>query len=155
METPESSQWPIASIIGYGTFGMKTPAGRRYHIRSAIALVTLSIFWPLTFFLWWFDTGPSLLWRAIAGVAPGLAVGYISWEARRYWLSLDELGRRLQLEASAYGYLVAWVASTLLGGLSFIFIGHPWVWLWCNPLWVFVIAETARGVILYYLARRY
>jgi hypothetical protein len=155
METPESSQWPIVSMLSYGTFGMKTPAGRRYHLRSAFVLVALLIFWPLTFFLWWFETGPSLLWRAIAGLAPGLAVSYIAWEARRYWLSLDELARRLQLEAAAYSYLVACVASTLFGGLSFIFIGHSWAWLWCNPLWVFVIAEPVRGVILYFLARRY
>jgi hypothetical protein len=153
MESP--SQWPTASILGYGTFGMKTPGGRRYHIRSAIALVLLLIVWPLTFLLWLSDTFPTLVWRAIAGITPGLAYGYITWEARRYWLALDELARRLQLEAAACSYLVAGVASAVLGGLSCIFFSNPWVWLWCNPLWIFVIAEPVRAVILYFLARRH
>lgn len=142
-------------MIGYGSFGMKSPAGRRYHIRTGFALALLVIVWPLSFWLGMAGASPSLLSRVIAGLAPGLAFGYIAWEARRYWLGLDELARRLQLEAAAYAYLAAVVVSTLLGGLSCILFSGSWVWAWCNPLWVFVIAEPARGVILYFLARRY
>jgi hypothetical protein len=152
METP--SQWPIAWILGYGSFGPKSPASRRYHARTAIALVVLMIVWPLTFFLWLFDRSPSLLWRLIAGVMPGLIYGYIGWEMRKYWLTLDELARQLQLEAAAYTYLLAFAAGPGLGGISFILIGHNWVWLVCNPLWV-VFLEMARGTFLYFLARRY
>jgi hypothetical protein len=85
---------------------------------------------------------------------PGLSYGYIAWQARKYWLTLDELARRLQLEAAAYTYLLAFAAGALVGGISFVFFDHAWVWVWCNPLWV-ISMEPARAVILYYLARRY
>jgi hypothetical protein len=154
METPESSDWPILSILRYGTFGTKSPAGRRYHTRTGIALMALLVVWPVSVGLWVTDRSPILLWRVTAGFTPGLIYGYIAWEMRRYWLALDELARRLQMEAAAYTYLAGIAAGTVLGGLSLVFFGHGWVWLWCNPLWI-VMLEPARGVILYFLARRY
>jgi hypothetical protein len=154
METPESSQWPTAWILGYGSFGPKTPASRRYHVRTATALIVLTIVWPVTFFLWLFDKSPTLLWQVIAGLAPAVIYGYIGWEMRRYWLTLDELARRLQMEAAAYTYLLAFAAAPGLGGISLILYGHDWVWMVCNPLWL-ILLEFARAGILYYLARRY
>ena len=35
----DGSKWPASALLGYGTFGRRTPAGRRYHTRTAIALI--------------------------------------------------------------------------------------------------------------------
>ena len=39
----DKSQWPTAPILAYGTFGMRNPAGRRYHFRSGIALAAMVV----------------------------------------------------------------------------------------------------------------
>jgi hypothetical protein len=154
MESGEKdlSRWPTGWILGYGTLGSRNPAGRRYHIRSAIALILFLIVWPVTFWLQLEDQG--VVWKIIAGLTPGVAYGYIAWEARRYWQSLDELGRRLMLESAACTYLVGIAAGMFFGGISFLFFDHPWALFLFNPLW-FIMLEPVRGIILYRLTRRY
>jgi hypothetical protein len=141
METTNSSQWPTGSILAYGTFGTRTPAGKRYRLRATAALAAFTILWLLSIYLW--KTHVS-----------GLTFSFVAWETHRYWLSLDELARRLQLEAAAWTYLVGIAAGMLLGGFSFVFYNSASVWFWCSPMWV-ILLEPIRAFVLYRLAKRY
>src|SRR5689334_537215 len=85
------SRWPYATLFLLGTFGTKDSAGRRLHrqfwigFTALAATAVLAVIWR------------SLAWlpvTALALLCPGIA--YASW---RYVSSLDELTRRLQLEA--------------------------------------------------------
>jgi hypothetical protein len=99
------------------------------------------------------DFQHSGAWRVILSLAPGAAYLYIAWELRRYILALDELARRIQLEAMAWTYLAGLVVASLVGGVAFVY-GWHWNRLWLNPL-LYVFLEPVRGCFLYYVARRY
>jgi hypothetical protein len=147
----ERSNWPVCAMLSYGTFGKQTAAGRRYHIRSAIALAAMVILWPAAALLAkHFSNTP---WLAIQSLAPGVAFAYIAWEFRRYLLPLDELGRRIQFEAIAWTYLTGLVVAELLGGVAIAY-GLHWDRLWLNPFW-FILLEPVRGCFLYYVTRQY
>jgi hypothetical protein len=92
-------------------------------------------------------------WRVILSLAPGVTYSYIAWEFRKYVLALDELARRIQLEAIAWTYLTGWAVAALVGGVALVY-GWHWNRLWLNPLW-FVFLEPVRACYLYYVARRY
>jgi hypothetical protein len=147
----ESSNWPACAMLSYGTFGKQTAAGRRYHVRAAIALAAMVILWPAATLL--AKHFPSTPWPAIQSLAPGITVAYIAWEFRRYLLALDELARRIQFQAIAWTYLTGLVLAALVGGVAMAY-GLHWEILWLNPLW-FVLLEPVRSCFLYYVARRY
>jgi hypothetical protein len=147
----EGSTWPACAMLSYGTFGRQTAAGRRYHIRAAIALAAIAVLWPAAAFL--AKHFPNTPWLAIQSVAPGIAFAYIAWEFRRYLLALDELARRIQFEAIAWTYLTGLIIAALLGGVAMAY-GLHWDVLWFNPFW-FILLEPVRSCFLYYVARRY
>ena len=142
----EGSQWPTAPMLAYGTFGNRTPAGRRYHTRCGIALAALVVC-----MIGGAAVGksiPSPILTGVAAFAPGAAFMYIAWEFRRYLLALDELARRIQLESIAWTYLCGLAIAMLLGG---VFLVYDWR---VNPIW-FILLEPVRAGWLYFVARRY
>jgi len=142
----EDSRWPTTPMLAYGTFGMRTPAGRRYHIRCSLALAAM-----VACFL-----APALLRRSVPvgilriviALAPGAAFVYIAWEFRRYLSALDELARRIQLESIAWTYLCGLAVAMLLGGIGLV---YGWRF---NPAW-FIVLEPVRAGWLYFVSRRY
>ena len=91
---------------------------------------------------------PKDIVRLMAAITPGVVFAYIAWESRRYLSALDELARRMQLEAMAWTYLCALPAAMLLGGLGLVY--HWRVnWFW------FLALEPMRAVWLYFVSRRY
>ena len=141
-------------MLGYGTFGMRTPAGRRYHIRSAIALVATLVLAAVAGML--AVRFPSnKVWLLILSLVPGTGFCYIAWELRRYILALDELARKIQLEAILWTYLTGLAVASVAGGVIMVYgwdMRLPWLWL--NPLW-YGFLEPVRGCYLYFIARRY
>src|SRR5580658_9348968 len=137
----EGSNWPVCAMLSYGTFGKQTPAGRRYHIRAAIALATMVVLWPAATFL--AKHFPITPWLVIQALTPGVAFAYIAWEFRRYLLSLDELGRRIQFESIAWTFLTGLVIAALLGGVALAYGSH-WDPIWLNPFW-FILLEPVRA----------
>jgi hypothetical protein len=131
-------------MLAYGTFGTRTPAGRRYHLRAGLALAGMLVFM----------LGGAIARHAIpaagaiAAITPGVAFGYIGWEFRRYLQSLDELARRIQLESIAWTYLSGLALGMLLGGVGVV---YGWQ---LNPGWLIVL-EPVRAGWLYFVARRY
>jgi hypothetical protein len=145
-----SASWPFKTLLFLGTFGDKDPAGRRFHRRGYMAAFALLVVlllpkWRLIY--------PHAVLDWIILVGPGLTFGFIAWEFWRYLSSLDELGRRLQLEAAAVAYLVS---STLIG----ILLGFSYVDPWKIPTLLYLAAwiitiEPIRGIALARLARKY
>jgi hypothetical protein len=77
-----------------------------------------------------------------------LAFAYIGWEFWRYVETLDELERRLQMEAMAWTYLAASGLAAALGSVALILNWNV------NPL-VMIAVEPLRAWRLYVLARRH
>jgi len=129
----------------WGTFGTKTPAGRRYHNRSLAALAVF-LFVQFAFGAW--REVPAA--GALIALTPGIVFGFIVWELRRYLLSLDELSRRIQMEAITWTYLLGLVAAMAWSGLVMAY-GSSWH---IHPVW-FLMLEPVRGFVLRSVARRY
>jgi hypothetical protein len=134
-----SPQWPTAPMLMYGTFGTRSPAGRRYHFRSGLALAAMVVCML---------SGVLLSAPVLTALAPGAAFVYIVWEFRKYLSALDELARRIQLESIAWTYLSGLAVAMLLGGLGLVYGWLP------NPLW-FIVLEPVRAGWLYFVSRRY
>lgn len=136
-----NSLWPYGTILFYGTFGKTSAAGRRYHQRAGLALLLLVIIqaagaWvPREYHSWFWPT-------------TGLAFTYISWEWWRYVISLDELERRLQLEAAAWTYIAGMAVAMTLAGL------HAVLGWRIFPGWLLLL-EPLRAWRLYKLTRRF
>jgi hypothetical protein len=142
----DSPNWPAAPILTYGTFGARTPAGRRYHIRSGIALAAMVVCMLAGALIRFFGSTNRL--ELLTAFVPGAAFIYIAWEFRRYLAALDELARRIQLESIAWTYLSGLAIAMLLGGLALV---YGWRF---NPFW-FIVLEPVRAGWLYFVSRRY
>jgi ABC-type sulfate transport system permease component len=120
----------------FGTFG-KDAAGRRYRFRAGIALAVLVA--------GVFIAGPrgkeAAVWHWTSALLPGVCFSFIAYELSRYVRSLDELGRKLQMEAMS--------AAMTLGGIA---LAEQWT---VNPIYFFISLEAVRGGALLVLSRRY
>ncbi len=148
----DGSKWPSSAMLGYGTFGRRTPAGRRYHFRTAVALIAMLVLASAVALLG-LRFPDNRLWLVVLSLIPGAAFSYIAWEFRRYILGLDELARRIQLEAILWTYLTGMAVASIAGGIAMVY-GWEWNPLWLNPAW-YIFLEPVRGCFLYYVARRY
>src|SRR5262245_11369525 len=113
-EQPEDrdSKWPSLSMLMYGTFGSQTAEGARYHRQCWRTLIGLTLGEILLLTLYHVYRVEWL--KTASGCLPAVAFAYIAWALRRYLLALDELARRLQLEAMAWTYLCCLPIATLL-----------------------------------------
>ena len=141
----DTTTWPGSSLLVWGTFGTSTPEGRRYHRRCCLALGVLFVGYFIAAGL------PPAAGDIVTAVLPGAMFGFISWEFRRYLNALDELARRIQLEALAWTYLTGLTISSALGGVMLAYDLRPW---FPNPFW-FILLEPIRGLWLYMVSRRY
>jgi hypothetical protein len=153
----ENSRWPTSAMLLWGTFGTKSPAERRYLIRVCIAAAVTAC-WLIPFALAkHFRPAPILGSTTSLGV--GVLITYVAWEFRRYLLALDELARRMQLEAMAWTYLTGFVVAAWLGPLALLShtLAH---WplnarLLLLSSFFYFLLEPVRAGWLYYLSRRY
>lgn len=140
----ESSEWPVRQILWLGYFGPNTPEGTRFRNRSVLAL---ALFIGGMLFSAWMR---EHVWiQFVWAVVPGLTFGYIAWEWWRYISHLDELARRLQVEAAAWTYGVGLAIAMAFGG---IFSVLHWNF---NPILMMIVLEPIRAWRLWVLARRF
>lgn len=134
----DAARWPMGSMLFIGTFGARhSAAGRRYHSRVWLALgayVGLLIAFGVQ------GRHESLWLLPLCGAT----VTFLAYEMWRYVSGLDELARRLQLEAMAITYLIGFVAFFALAVTP----------LKLNPGY-FIVLEPVRGLVLAWRARRY
>jgi hypothetical protein len=141
----QRTTWPGSSILIWGTFGSSTPEGRRYHRRCCLALGVLFVGHFIAAGL------PQTSGTMLSAILPGATFAFISWEFKRYLNALDELARRIQLEALAWTYLTGLTLACALGGVMLAYKLQPW---FPNPL-SFILLEPVRAVWLYAVSRRY
>ena len=148
--SPESrggqSDLPTWSMLMYGHFfGDASPRSQRAKRRARIGmLVFLCAFLAASFV-------PGLTREArsvIVGALVGSALTYSAWEAWRYTTGLDELARRLYLEAFAITYLIGLAMFSTLGMLEDV---AGWK---VSPM-VFMVLEPVRAAVLTWRSRRF
>ena len=142
-------------MLMWGVFSTKTPQGRQY-IRASYAAAAMVIVPTLLFFVHQHSHMHYVskrVFTTLIAVAMPAAISLIVWEFRKYLLSLDELARRLQLEAMACTYLTGFILASVLCGIWLEALPNVDA-IWFCPLW-FALLEPARAGWLYALSRRY
>jgi hypothetical protein len=138
----------MASMLLVGTFGRQSPAGRRYHVRTmlALAVVLAGIFLgPIV------GIGLGLPgWGWIPALAVAGAFCYVAHALWQYTSGLDELSRRLQLEAMSLTYLIGLALFMSIAGLSFVIPALAEI-----PAWSYLVLDVIRGGVLFVVARRF
>ena len=152
----ETSRWEPCSILLWGTLGTRGPAERRYIVRCYLAMVFAAGWLIVAKFA---HFRPKSVILSVTALVGGIVITFIALEFRHYLSEIDELARRLQLEAMAWTYLTGFVVAAWLGVLGAFSqtIAH-WVFkpavLLMIP-YLFFLLEPVRGGWLYYLSRRY
>jgi hypothetical protein len=162
MNSPESqldkpgSRWPISAMLLRGTYGTGTPAEKRLKLRSRIIFGVI-LGWVLL------GTGshthPKPVMRVITVFLPAVLCSYYALEKRRYFLSLDELSRRIELEGMAWAYSLGVLAALWAGGICYA-LSLRWpldakLLSW-EPSFLFALAlATIKGIYRYFATRRY
>ena len=139
-----------------GTFGTKTEAEHRYMTRSKIVGWVL-LLWLLIGMLPGMLHHPAM--RLITLLLPAPLVTYIAWEKHRYFLTLDELTRRIEMEGMAWAYAIGVLASLWLGGIGYA-LSLRWPldqkFLAYAPFFLFgLLLASVKGAYRYFAARRY
>lgn len=142
----ESPRWPYATMLLCGTMGDRTPASRRFWRSSQIGVLVFLVAVFGAPYLKGLFPDPT---RQLVGALLAGAAAYVVVRAfQRYLSELDELGRRIQLEAIAFAFAVLMVVGTAVAvaGTS---LGFD-----VNPAWV-LLGEPLRAVGLVRAARKY
>lgn len=152
----DESRWSALRIVLFGTFGGGSAAERRYLCRSGIALAVAAA-WAAIVVIFHFH--PKRIFLPLTLLVGSSSITYVAWELRRYLLALDELARRMQLEAMAWTYLSGMVLAAWLGVLAPL--SHTvLLWDYRQTLillfpFAYMLLEFVRAGWLYILSRRY
>jgi len=150
------SRWPICEMLLRGTYGTGTPAESRLILRSRIVFGVV---------LGWAILGreshahPNPVTRVITVFLPAVLCSYYAFEKRKYFLSLDELTQRIELEGMAWAYSLGVLAALWAGGICYA-LALRWpldasLLSW-RLFFLFAIALAAiKGIYRYFATRRY
>lgn len=143
LEHKKEASWPYATLLLLGFFGTGDPAGKRLAWRTTGGLLLLIA----AFIGAEAARGYSALANALLLTTP-LTVAFLVWSYKEYLGALDELSRKIQLEAFAWAYGAALVV--LVGWFALVTATGVYV----SPLWI-LLTEGFRGLALVMVARRY
>ena len=150
-----NARWPVSEMLLRGTFATGTTAERRV-VRSSRLMLFVLLGWVVVAGL----VHPSPVLRQLVTVFLCLSlISYYAYEKRRYFLTLDELSRRIEMEGMAWAYGIGVLASMWLGGIVFA-LSLRWP---ISPKFgaggafflVAIILALIKGVYRYAATRRY
>lgn len=152
----DESRWPLKQMLMRGTFATGTQAERRVAFRSN-AVVAVVGGWVVTTRLLHVANLPVV--RAITFLLAAAALSFYAWEKGKYFLSLDELPRRIEMEGMAWAYVVGVLGAIWVGCIgSAVSVWRPQA-ARINPWQVaFVFAMLlafVKGAYRYFATRRY
>jgi len=150
------SRWPKAEMLTRGTFGTGTPSEKRI-IALNKAICAVMVIWAVTATATHAYRLPIV--RAITYLMPGALCSYYALEKRKYFLTLDELTQRIELQGMAWAYSLGVLGALWVGGIcyavsQYLQLNSKWLpWL---PLFLLAaFLATVKGVYRYFATRRY
>jgi hypothetical protein len=152
----KNSRWPTPEMLARGTFGTGTAAEKRLISRNRIVLFVV-LAWVLLGKVTHIDSKPAM--RLTTAFLPAALCTYYAWEKRKYFLSLDELTRRIELEGMAWAYSLGVLAALWVGGIGdAVSLYRPIdakLLSWA-PFFLFaIVLATIKGTYRYFATRRY
>jgi hypothetical protein len=143
-------------MLLWGTFGTRTLAERRITVRSHVTTAVL-VCWTLIGIATRMRPQPAM--GLITLLLPGPLFTYYAWEKRKYFLTLDELTRRIELEGMAWAYSIGVLAAVWAGGIAYA-ISLRWplsprVVSWAPFFFFAMLLASIKGGYRYVASRRY
>ena len=151
----ENARWPVSDMLLRGTFGTGSLAERRV-IRSSRLLLFVLLGWTVVAAI----VHPNpIIGQLVTVFLCLILISYYAFEKRRYFLTLDELSRRIEMEGMAWAYGIGVLASMWLGGIVFA-LSLRWP---ISPKFgaggafflVAIILASIKGAYRYAATRRY
>lgn len=151
----DESRWPLSQMLLRGTFGTGTKEEHRLGKRSTAIFVIL-IGWMLVSRFAHLDLARVRL--ATVLVVPPILTFY-AFEKRKYFLSLDELTRRIELEGMAWAYVIGVLAALWAGAIGYA--ASVWwpqtaaISWWRLPFMFAIVLAAVKGAYRWFATRRY
>ena len=143
----ERASWPYWSLLTFGTFSPRTPAGKRYWVQGTCALVAMVAAMMVASALRKHNSNAS--WGTWVVLLPVVPVLYMALAFSRYLRNLDELSRKIQLEGLALAFGGTFLVVFGYGLLQVHGFAAPnWLYVWC-------LMCLLHGVGIAVAARRY
>ncbi len=152
-DSENKSRWPVSDMLLRGTFATQAAAERRLVVRNKIvgALIFVAVMSERVY--------PKRITAEIALFVVAAACTYYAWEKRKYFLSLDELPRRIEMEGMAWAYSIGLLAALWLAGIGYAVSLHwpldPKLLFWVPFLLLAVVLGLVKGLYRYFASRRY
>ena len=147
------SRWPVSDMLLRGTFATRTVAERRLVVRNRIvgALIFVAVMSARVY--------PKRITAEIAMFLTAALCTYYAWEKRKYFLSLDELPRRIEMEGMAWAYSIGVLAALWLAGIGYA-VSLRWPLtpkplFWAPFLLLALVLALVKGFYRYFASRRY
>jgi hypothetical protein len=150
------STWPISAMLLWGSYGNRSETERRYLVRYRIVVV-LAFSWILVGKMTGMQPKPAM--GLITLFLPALLFTYMAWEKRKYFLSLDELTRRIELDGMAWAYGIGVLTALWVGGLGYAaslrWSLDPKLISWAPFFLLAAVLASVKGSYRYLATRRY
>jgi hypothetical protein len=151
----QPSRWPVCEMLMRGSFGTGTPAEKRLASRSNIIFCVVMAWLLLAKAVHL----PASMSRTVTLFLPAVACTLYAWEKRKYFLSLDELPRRIELEGMAWAYSLGVLAALWAGAIGYAvslrYPLDPRMLSWAPLFFFALILATIKGTFRYFATRRY
>lgn len=155
-EPNERARWPTPEMLARGTFGTGTPAERRLVSRNKVILAVILVWFVIE------RVSRPHSTPAMRLITPFLAAAlctYYAFEKRKYFLSLDELTRQIELEGMAWAYSLGVLAALWIAGIGYaVTLYRPVdtkVLSWAPLLLFAILLAVIKGIYRYFATRRY
>lgn len=153
----QSPRWPISQMLRRGTFATGTAAEKRLVLRNRIVCGVLLVWALISRFV--MHTHISPVMREIPLFLPAVLCTHYALEKRKYFLSLDELTRRIELEGMAWAYSLGVLAALWVGGIGYVASRHyaldPKLLSWAPFFLLALFLAMVKGAYRYVATRRY
>lgn len=152
----QTSRWPLSNMLWNGTFNTGSAAEKRVARATRIMLAVL-IGWAVIARVARINSTP------MAGVTTIflylVLVSYYAWEKRKYFLSLDELTQRIELEGMAWAYSLGVLGALWAGGIiyavSLRWTLNPKLGFWTPFFLLAMFLALVKGIYRYFATRKY
>ena len=152
----QTSRWPVPEMLLRGTFATGTPEERRV-VRSSRVMLAVMLAWgAIVRVAHW---GPMPTVRVITMLLCLSLISYYAWEKRKYFLSLDELTRRIELEGMAWAYSLGVLGALWAGGITYA-VSLRWpltpkLGFWTPFFLLAMFLASVKGTYRYFATRKY
>lgn len=155
-KSTQDSRWPLYQILLRGTFATGSVEERGV-IRSSRILLVVLFAWAACIRI--AHLRPTPMIQMITMFLGLSLISYYAWEKRKYFRTLDELTRRIELEGMAWAYSLGVLGALWAGRIIYVvslrWPLNPKLGFWTPLFLLAVFLASVKGTYRYFATRKY